>query len=120
MSGPRQKVEPETVAELVRLYNDGQTIERLARRYALTYQRARALLLGAGVALRPPKIQLPPTPPGMVKDYLGGWSIRQLAAKHGRSYNQTRRMLLAEGVQLRQRGAQPYEIATSAHLGSGR
>ncbi|UMP07112.1 helix-turn-helix domain-containing protein [Amycolatopsis sp. EV170708-02-1] len=88
-------------AELARLYNDGATIESLAKRYALSYQKVRTTLLAAGVTLRPPKIQLPPTPPGLVNAYLAGRSIRQLAAIHGMSYNQTRRILLAEGIVLR-------------------
>ncbi|MER7859315.1 MULTISPECIES: helix-turn-helix domain-containing protein [Amycolatopsis] len=92
--------------ELVRLYNDGETIESLAARYALSYHKVRTTLLAAGVTLRPPKIQLPPTPPGLVNAYLAGRSIRQLADIHGMSYNQTRRILLAEGVTLRPRGRQ--------------
>ncbi|MEU3767192.1 hypothetical protein AB0E55_19265 [Amycolatopsis keratiniphila] len=92
--------------ELVRLYNDGETIEGLAGRYALSYHKVRTTLLAAGVKLRPPKIQLPPTPPGLVNAYLAGRSIRQLADIHGMSYNQTRRILLAEGVTLRPRGRQ--------------
>ncbi|AUI57286.1 hypothetical protein [Amycolatopsis sp. BJA-103] len=90
--------------ELVRLYNEGETIENLAARFGLSYRNARTALLAAGVTLRPPKIQLPPTPPGLVNAYLAGRSIRQLADIHGMSYNQTRRILLAEGVVLRPRG----------------
>ncbi|OKA09025.1 helix-turn-helix domain-containing protein [Amycolatopsis regifaucium] len=93
-------------AELVRLYNNGATIESLAERYALSYRKVRTTLLAAGVTLRPAKIQLPPTPPGLVNAYLSGRSIRQLADIHGMSYNQTRRILLAEGVVLRPRGGQ--------------
>ncbi|WP_410665514.1 helix-turn-helix domain-containing protein [Amycolatopsis sp. lyj-84] len=97
--GPRE-------AELVRLYNDGATIHSLAQRYGLSYQKVRTTLLAAAVTFRPPKIQLPPTPPGLVNAYLSGRSIRQLADIHGMSYNQTRRILLAEGVTLRPRGRQ--------------
>ncbi|MBB5856326.1 helix-turn-helix domain-containing protein [Amycolatopsis umgeniensis] len=93
-------------AELVRLYNDGATIQSLAQRYGLSYQKVRTILLASAVTLRPPKIQLPPTPPGLVNAYLAGRSIRQLADIHGMSYNQTRRILLAEGVDLRPRGRQ--------------
>ncbi|UUV34083.1 hypothetical protein NQK81_11720 [Amycolatopsis roodepoortensis] len=93
-------------AELVRRYNGGETIESLAERHALSYRRVRTILLAAGTTLRPPKIPLPPTPPGLVNAYLAGRSIRQLAAIHGMSYNQTRRILLAEGVVLRPRGRQ--------------
>ncbi|EMD23190.1 helix-turn-helix domain-containing protein [Amycolatopsis azurea] len=92
--------------ELVRLYDEGETIENLAERFGLSYRKARATLLAAGVKLRPPKIQLPPTPPGLVNAYFAGRSIRQLADIHGMSYNQTRRILLAEGVVLRPRGRQ--------------
>ncbi|SDU39063.1 helix-turn-helix domain-containing protein [Amycolatopsis keratiniphila] len=93
-------------AELARLYNGGETIESLAKRFALSYQKVRTTLLATGVTLRPPKIPLPPTPPGLVNAYLDGRSIRQLAAIHGMSYNQTRRILLAEGITLRPRGRQ--------------
>ncbi|MEU3622180.1 hypothetical protein BS329_34335 [Amycolatopsis coloradensis] len=93
-------------AELARLYNNGETIENLAERYALSYRKVRTTLLAAGITLRPAKVQLPPTPPGLVNAYLSGRSIRQLAHIHGMSYNQTRRILLAEGVALRPRGRQ--------------
>ncbi|GAB3721827.1 hypothetical protein GCM10027598_35940 [Amycolatopsis oliviviridis] len=92
--------------ELVRLYNGGETIENLAARFGLSYRKVRTALLAAGVKLRPPRIQLPPTPPGLVNAYFSGRSIRQLADMHGMSYNQTRRILLAEGVVLRPRGRQ--------------
>ncbi|WP_370451369.1 helix-turn-helix domain-containing protein [Amycolatopsis sp. WAC 01416] len=75
-----------------------------ARIYTLGYRKVRTLLLNSEVILRPPKILLPPAPPGLANAYRDGRSIRQLAAKHGMSYNQTRRILLAEGVQLRPRG----------------
>ncbi|OKA08268.1 helix-turn-helix domain-containing protein [Amycolatopsis regifaucium] len=98
---------PEIAAELADRYaNEGNTIEGLAERYQLSYRAVRIALLREGVTLRPPKIPLPPTPPGMVNAYNGGRSIRQLAAIHGMSYCQTRRVLLAEGVQLRPRGRQ--------------
>lgn len=106
-AGPGCDVTQETIAELVLQYADGDTIERLALRYSLSYRRTRILLLDAGVTLRPPKIQLPPTPPGLVNAYQDGRSIRQLAAKHDMSYNQMRRVLLAAGVHLRSRGAPP-------------
>ncbi|WP_410648885.1 helix-turn-helix domain-containing protein [Amycolatopsis sp. cmx-4-54] len=93
-------------AELVRRYNGGETIEGLAESCALSYRKVRTILLAAGVTLRPPKIQLPPTPPGLVNAYLAGRSIRQLAKIHGMGYNQIRRILLAEGVVLRPRGRQ--------------
>ncbi|MGW4826198.1 helix-turn-helix domain-containing protein [Amycolatopsis japonica] len=93
-------------AEIVRRYELGETIEGLAASHALSYRKVRTTLLAAGVTLRPPKIQLPPTPPGLVNAYLAGRSIRQLADIHGMSYNQTRRILLAEGVVLRPRGRQ--------------
>ncbi|MFI0801364.1 hypothetical protein SAMN04489729_6046 [Amycolatopsis lurida] len=97
----------EVVADLVDRYvNEGRTIEGLAAQYQFSYRAVRIALLGAGVTLRPPKIPLPPTPPGMVNAYNAGRSIRQLAAMHGMSYCQTRRVLLAEGVQLRPRGRQ--------------
>ncbi|UMP04140.1 helix-turn-helix domain-containing protein [Amycolatopsis sp. EV170708-02-1] len=94
------------MAKLVARYAHGDTIEGLAKQHQLSYHKVRNALLDANVKLRPPKIPLPPTPPGMVNAYNGGRSIRQLAAIHGMSYCQTRRILLAEGVQLRPRGRQ--------------
>ncbi|UUV34557.1 transcriptional regulator [Amycolatopsis roodepoortensis] len=96
------QVDPDsTTAEMVRKYNGGQTLEGLAEEYSRSYRAVRNLLLEAGVTMRPPKIQLPPTPPGMVNAYNHGWSIRQLATKHDMTYSRTRRVLLAEGVVLR-------------------
>lgn len=90
-------------AEIQR-YNDGETMEKLAAQYPLSYRKVREVLIRAGVTFRPQKVLLPPTPPGLVNAYLDGRTIQQLATTHGRSYNQTRRILLAEGVQLRRRG----------------
>ncbi|GAB3150192.1 hypothetical protein GCM10027258_47900 [Amycolatopsis stemonae] len=61
-------------------------------------------LIDAGVTLRPPRIPLPPTPPGLVYACHHGRSIRQLGTTHGMSYSQTPNILLAEGVDLRRRG----------------
>lgn len=93
-----------TVTELVQRYDDGETMENLTRQYPLSYRKVREVLHRAGVTIRPPKILLPPTPPGLVNAYHDGRTIHQLATTYGRSYNQTRRILLAEGVQLRRRG----------------
>lgn len=93
-----------TVAELVECYAAGETIEGLVARYPFSYRKIRTALLDEGVKLRPPKIPLPPTPPGLVNAYRGGRSIRQLAVTYCMSYNQTRNILLAEGVELRSRG----------------
>lgn len=90
--------------ELVRRYAGGETIESLAERYRLSYWKVRTRLLEAGVELRPPRIPLPPAPPGLVGAYEDGRTIRQLADRYGMTYGQTRRILLAEGVQLRPRG----------------
>ncbi|WP_410638066.1 helix-turn-helix domain-containing protein [Amycolatopsis sp. lyj-346] len=98
------EIDPAIVAELVDQYAAGETIERLVARYPFSYRKIRATLIDEGVTLRPPKIPLPPTPPGLVNAYNFGRSIRQLAASYGLSYNQTRNILLAEGVQLRTRG----------------
>ncbi|WP_091622853.1 helix-turn-helix domain-containing protein [Amycolatopsis saalfeldensis] len=92
------------VAELVECYAAGETIEGLVARYPFSYRKIRTALLDAGVTLRPPKIPLPPTPPGLADAYRDGRTIRQLAATYGMSYNQTRNILLAEGVELRSRG----------------
>lgn len=92
------------VAELIERYSEGETMEKLAGQYPLSYRQVRNVLIRSGVAIRPPRILLPPTPPGLVNAYLDGRTIKQLATTHGRSYNQTRRILLAEGVTLRRRG----------------
>ncbi len=90
--------------ELVRRYTGGETIEGLAQRYRLSYWKVRTRLLDAGIELRPPKIPLPPPPPGLVSAYQDGRTIRQLADRYGMTYGQTRRILLAQGVELRPRG----------------
>jgi uncharacterized protein (DUF433 family) len=94
----------EVVRELAGHYVAGETIEGLVAQYPYSYRKIRMALLGAGITLRPPRIPLPPVPPGMVAAYEGGASIRQLAARYGHSYNQTRNMLLQAGVTLRGRG----------------
>ncbi|WP_370965221.1 helix-turn-helix domain-containing protein [Amycolatopsis sp. cg9] len=103
------EVDPAVVIELVKRYSGGETIESLVAEYPFSYRKVRTTLINAGVTLRPPKIRLPPTPPGLVNAYEHGRSIRQVAALYGMSYNQTRNILLAEGVQLRSRG-QPKQV----------
>ncbi|MFF1610685.1 helix-turn-helix domain-containing protein [Amycolatopsis sp. NPDC058278] len=107
-AGPPESVPAEIPAELVQVlvdrYAAGETIESLVARHPYSYRKIRVALLDAGVTLRPPRIPLPPTPPGLVNAYLDGRSIRQLATTYGMSYNQTRNVLLAEGVELRRRG----------------
>lgn len=98
------EIDPAVVVELVTRYSGGETIESLVAAYPFSYRKVRTTLIDAGVALRPPKIRLPPTPPGLVNAYRHGRSIRQLGATYGMSYTQTRNVLLAEGVQLRPRG----------------
>jgi hypothetical protein len=98
------EIDPTVVAELVGRYADGETIESLVAQYPFSYRKIRTTLIDADVTLRPPRIPLPPTPPGLVNAYNHGRTIRQLAAMHGMSYNRTRNILLAEGVQLRSRG----------------
>ncbi|WP_410639356.1 helix-turn-helix domain-containing protein [Amycolatopsis sp. lyj-346] len=98
------EIDPAMVAELVGQYTAGETLEGLVARYPFSYRKIRTTLIDEGVTLRPPKIPLPPTPPGLVNAYHYGQTIRQLAASYGLSYNQTRNILLAEGVQLRSRG----------------
>jgi helix-turn-helix protein len=92
------------VRRLVADYVAGETIESLVGRLPYSYRKIRTALIDAGVTLRPPRIPLPPTPPGLVNAYLDGRTIRQLATTYGMSYSQTRNILLAEGVELRRRG----------------
>lgn len=99
----------DVVQELVEHYAAGETIEGLVAQYPYSYRKIRTALLDAEVTLRPPRIPLPPTPPGLANAYVDGRSIRQLASKHGLSYNQTRNILLDEGVELRPRG-QPGSV----------
>jgi hypothetical protein len=94
----------DVVHELSGHYTAGETLESLVARYPYSYRKIRTALIDAGVTLRPPRILLPPTPPGLVNAYLNERSIRQLATIHGMSYSQTRNILLAEGVELRRRG----------------
>jgi hypothetical protein len=94
----------DVVRELAGHYTAGETLERLVARYPYSYRKTRTTLIDAGVSLRPPRIPLPPTPPGLVNVYLDGRSIRQLGTTYGMSYSQTRNILLAEGVELRRRG----------------
>jgi uncharacterized protein (DUF433 family) len=98
------EIPDDVVREIVAGYAAGETIEGLVARLPYSYRKIRTALLDAGVTLRPPRIPLPPTPPGLVNAYLDGRSIRQLATTYGMSYNQTRNILLAEGVELRRRG----------------
>ncbi|UMP03302.1 helix-turn-helix domain-containing protein [Amycolatopsis sp. EV170708-02-1] len=100
-------LDSDVVVELADRYvNEGRTIEGLAQQYGFSYRAVRTALLGAKVKLRPPKVPLPPAPPGLVNAYNGGHTIQQLADIHGMSCGQTRRVLLAEGVQLRPPGRQ--------------
>ena len=56
-----------TTAELVRRYLNGKSLEALTQEYPhLSYRKVRTLLLGAGVTLRPPRVPLPPAPPGLL------------------------------------------------------
>lgn len=98
------EIDPAVVGELVTRYYGGETIESLVAEYPFSYRKVRTILIDAGVVLRPPRIRLPPTPPGLVNAYEHGRTIRQFAATYDMSYNQTRNILLAEGVQLRSRG----------------
>lgn len=101
---PPAEIPDDVVRDLVADYTSGETIESLVARHPYSYRKIRTALIDAGVTLRPPRIPLPPTPPGLVNAYLDGRSIRQLATRYGMSYNQTRNILLAEGVELRRRG----------------
>ncbi|WP_410640365.1 helix-turn-helix domain-containing protein [Amycolatopsis sp. lyj-346] len=98
------EIPAELVRHLVDRYTAGETIESLVAGHPYSYRKIRVALLDAGVTLRPPRIPLPPTPPGLINAYREGRSIRQLATTYGMSYNQTRNILLAEGVELRRRG----------------
>ncbi|MEV7041145.1 transcriptional regulator [Amycolatopsis sp. NPDC051061] len=98
------EIPADVVRDLVEHYNAGETIESLVARHPYSYRKIRTALIDADVTLRPPRIPLPPTPPGMVNAYANGRSIRQLAVTYGMSYSQTRTILLAEGVELRRRG----------------
>ncbi|MGW4525202.1 helix-turn-helix domain-containing protein [Amycolatopsis sp. NPDC004378] len=95
---------PADIAHLRRWYEHGATLEALADVTPFSYRAIRTALLDAGVALRPPRIQVPECPPGMIAAYEGGASIRQVAARYGHTFNQARNMLLAAGVQLRRPG----------------
>jgi hypothetical protein len=94
----------DVVRHLADCYTAGETIESLVARHPYSYRKIRTALIDAGVTLRPPRIPLPPTPPGMVNAYIHGRSIPQLASAYGMSYSQTRNILLTEGVELRRRG----------------
>ncbi|WP_441296305.1 helix-turn-helix domain-containing protein [Amycolatopsis sp. CA-126428] len=98
------EIPADVMRELAEHYTAGETLESLAARHPYSYRKIRTALIGAGIALRPPRIPLPPTPPGMVNAYGNGRSIRQLASTYRMSYNQTRNILIAEGVRLRRRG----------------
>ena len=85
---------PDDVArDLAEHYTAGETIDSLVARHPYSYRKIRTALIDADVTLRPPRIPLPPTPPGMVNAYVNGRSIRQLASTYGMSYNQTRNIL---------------------------
>jgi len=101
---PPAPIPADVVRQLVADYVAGETIESLVGRHPHSYRKIRTALIDAGVTLRPPRIPLPPTPPGLVNAYRDGRTIRQLATTYGMSYNQTRNILLAEGVELRRRG----------------
>lgn len=94
-------------AEIVAAYLAGQTIEKLAASYNLSYRNVRTRLVNAGVTLRPQQKQMVPTPPGLVAAYCSGLSIRQTGTQFGLSYNVARRMLLQAGIGLRSRGQAP-------------
>lgn len=96
-----------------RYVRQGATIEELAAETGLSYRRIRETLLAFRVTLRPPRIPLPPTPPGLVAAYQDGRSIRQLATRYRMSYNQTRNVLLGEGVELRARGTPSMDPTTA-------
>ena len=101
---PADLIPAEIPVDVVREYTAGETLESLVARYPYSYRKIRTTLIDAGVTLRPPRIPLPPTPPGLVNAYLDGRSIRQLGTTYGMSYSQTRNILLTEGVKLRRRG----------------
>jgi DNA-binding MarR family transcriptional regulator/lambda repressor-like predicted transcriptional regulator len=94
----------EVITYLTGRYKSGATIEALADETGLSYRRTRTTLIDAGVTPRPPRIRVPPCPPGMVNLYKSGATIRELANRYGHSYNQTRNMLLHAGVTLRPPG----------------
>lgn len=84
------EIDPTVVADLVGRYSDGETIESLVAQYPFSYWKIRTTLIDSDVTLRPPRIPLPPTPPGLANAYNYGRTIRQLAATYGMSYS-TRR-----------------------------
>ncbi|MFI6303968.1 helix-turn-helix domain-containing protein [Amycolatopsis thailandensis] len=107
-SGARgQGSELEVTAELVRAYDSGATITELAARFGMTYYKARASLISAGVELRQVGPTTPSAPPGLVQAYLDGATIHQVAKRFGLSFGVARRMLLQDGVQLRPKGGGP-------------
>jgi DNA-binding transcriptional ArsR family regulator len=102
--GERSVLTPEAVSHLVDQYESGATIEAIAKETGYSYRRTRTSLIEAGVNLRPPRIQVPPCPPGFVNLYQNGASIRMVSSRYGVSYNQARNMLLQAGVTLRPPG----------------
>ncbi|WP_409495873.1 helix-turn-helix domain-containing protein [Amycolatopsis sp. cmx-11-12] len=101
--------ELEVDAELVRAYEDGATITELAARFGMTYYKARASLITAGVELRQVGPTTPSAPPGLVEAYLGGANIHDVAKRFGLSFGVARRMLLQNGVRLRPKGGGPKD-----------
>ncbi|WP_408630301.1 helix-turn-helix domain-containing protein [Amycolatopsis mongoliensis] len=100
----RSVLTPEAVVHLVDRYESGAAIEAIAKEAGYSYRRTRTSLIEAGVKLRPPRIQVPPCPPGFVNLYQNGASIRVVSTRYGVSYNQARNMLLHAGVTLRPPG----------------
>ncbi|EME57154.1 helix-turn-helix domain-containing protein [Amycolatopsis decaplanina] len=96
--------EREVDADLVSAYEGGATITELAARFGMTYYKARASLISAGVELRQVGPTTPSAPPGLVQAYLDGATIHDVAKRFGLSFGVARRMLLQSGVRLRPKG----------------
>jgi hypothetical protein len=103
--------EPPVSEQIVRAYQSGIPLDRIARAHDVSYRHARTTVLEAGVELRPPSVTpwqpSPAVTNAIANEYNGGATLRQLAAKHEVTNSVMRRALIRAGVTLRARGRRP-------------
>jgi hypothetical protein len=87
--------------ELVDLYQQGESMNKLSARYEMSRPRVREILVRHRVAIRS---DVPIIPPGMADAYRAGQTIRAVAEAFGYTYSKTRRMLINAGVRIRPTG----------------
>ncbi|HEX5401316.1 MAG TPA: helix-turn-helix domain-containing protein [Pseudonocardiaceae bacterium] len=92
------------VGELADRYQQGESLEKLAKATGIDRRVVRDLLTGVGVIIREHRALPASRQQWVVEEYEKGITLRELAQRTGCSYGTVRRYLLSVGVHLRSPG----------------